>query len=412
MKKIFLIVGLLVALVGLGVGVFIATRTNLPFLIGASPTAAPQEVKITNLSDNSFAVSWITPNKALVGFAGYGENPSLGQTALDDRDQQSGKTTDYFTHHVTIKNLQPETTYYFKIGSGSRFYDNNGTPYQVTTAPTTEETPPLADPAYGKILTLEGSPAADVIVYLTVADSTPLSATVNRDGNWLITLNNARTTDLTRYVTYQIEGSLEDIFVQGAGFGVARATADTNNDSPIPTMTLGKTYSLGKKEEKPKEESASPSAQATGKFSLQEITTPAPAEETVPPKIETPLPGEDISRTRPTFTGTGKPGETLTITVESTNPQTAKVVVGLDGKWSWTPSVALAAGGHTVTVADAGGKKDSQEFKVLGAQVTPTKTATSSATLPQAGMMIPTLILVTLGLFLIVLSPLLFFLRR
>ena len=81
------------------------------------------------------------------------------------------------------------------------------------------------------------------LVYLTIAGGTPLSSYIREDGNWLITLNNARTADLLKYVSYKQAGDEIVIFVQ-APEGTAQATTDTKNHTPVPNITLGDTINF------------------------------------------------------------------------------------------------------------------------------------------------------------------------
>lgn len=188
---------ILLLIVGLIVTVFLVLqRTSLFSKAGISDS--PKEVKVSNISDNSFTVSWLTED-AVPGFVMFGQGESLDQTSLDDRD--SGSKNARLTHHVTLKNLAPSTTYSFKIGSGADIYDNQGKFYTQTTAPSTTDTPPLPEPLMGKVETADGKAPAEALVYVSMERSTVLSSFIRDDGNFLITLNNARTADLSKYLT-------------------------------------------------------------------------------------------------------------------------------------------------------------------------------------------------------------------
>lgn len=52
---------------------------------------------------------------------------------------------------------------------------------------------------------------------------------------------------------------------------------------------------------------------------------------------------------RPTFSGTGEPGATVTITINS-DPIVGTTTVGEDGTWSWTPDENIPLGEHNVTI--------------------------------------------------------------
>ncbi|TSC88746.1 MAG: hypothetical protein G01um10145_772 [Microgenomates group bacterium Gr01-1014_5] len=401
LKKYWLVLLILALLVvALPGGVYLATNQT-SFFGTASPEETPKEVKITNISDNSFSVSWVTPDKQNLGFLAYGETERLGNSASDDRDTSG--TQERYTHHVSLKNLLPSTNYFFKIGSGSKEYDNDSSSYQITTAPTTTDPPPLADPAYGKILTPQGAPATDVLVYLTVDRGTPLSSYTRNDGNWLITLNNARRADLSTYISYKETGDNISLLVNGSNLGRATANADTNNDNPVPDITLGQSYEFGTLGSAPQTTTAPVAESAPSSFSLEPV---ANVQEASPSalEIQTPAAETAISDSTPTFTGTGKPGEILDIIIES-NPIRAKVTVGADGTWAYTPTQNLESGEHKVTIAQAGQTK-TQNFSVLGASTA--KPSTASA-IPVSGTFENTLVIFGFGLLFTLLGSFLIF---
>ncbi|MBI2268365.1 MAG: fibronectin type III domain-containing protein [Candidatus Blackburnbacteria bacterium] len=381
-KKWFGLVGFFILLAGLPAGAYLVSqRTGL--FTQASPEETPKEIKITNISDNSFTVSFITPDKAVVGYVGYGETEKLGSSSSDDRD--SSRQTPRFTHHITVKNLDPATKYYFKIGSGKSVYDNGGTSYVVTTAPTTNDPPAVADPAYGKIKTATGIAPLEALVYLTAAGGTPLSSYTRETGNWLITLNNARTADLSRYVQIK-ENSLINISVQAGKDGIASGTTDTSNRAPIPDITLGKPFAFAAL--------TIPTPITPPAFSLTPVGQVT--ESKVPLEIKTPTDGGSVTSTKPTFTGTGEPGTIITVTIESPQKITAQVTVGPNGTWSYTPTENLITGNHTITIAQ-GGQTVGSQFSVKG-------TLTATPTLPVAGSAETTFIIIAAGLVIVLLG--------
>jgi len=259
--------------------------------------------------------------------------------------------------------------------------------YQITTAPTTTDPPPLADPAYGKVLTQQGTPATDALVYLTVAGGTPLSSYTRQDGNWLITLNNARRADLSTYISYKETGDKISLLVNGSTLGRSTANTDTNNDAPVSNITLGQSYEFGTLGSTPQATTAPVVESTPSEFSLSPVATVTEASPSAL-EIQTPAIGGTTPDTTPTFTGVGKPGEILDIIIES-EPIRAKVTVKADGTWSFTPNQALLPGEHTVTIAQAGQTK-SQTFSVLGTSTA--KPATQSA-VPVSGAFENTILL-------------------
>src|SRR3989344_7644277 len=164
------VLGILVSLIGMGVGLWYL-REPIKNVVLASPQDAPTQVYITNITDSSFVVSWLT-DKATTGFIQYGEKTNSDFMVSDDRDQERGTVDNYFTHLVTVRDLKPSTAYNFRIGSASKLYDQKGQPYSVTTG-LSLGSPPPADMTYGQVLTPNGEPAEGAIVYLSLPGDVP-----------------------------------------------------------------------------------------------------------------------------------------------------------------------------------------------------------------------------------------------
>lgn len=423
-RKISTILGLLILVTGIAVSTFLVQKGK-EFLTRAGPETEPSEVKITNLSESGFTVSWITET-AVVGSLKYGETSSLELSALDERDILKGKVNQYTTHHVSLTSLKPNKKYYFKIISGKGTYDEKGAPYTLTTLSLLSSGSSL-EPAYGTVSKPDGSPAENAIVYLTVKDSPSLSALVKSSGNWLIPLVNLRTNDLASYLSLPEEEILE-ISIQAGPEGTAFARIESGSRSPVPNIILGKNYNfLAQKQSSPGVTPTitptpfpSPSPQGESGFSLPLSSSPSAT-----PKFEaiSPASGSALIDSQPLFKGKGVPGEKVTITIQSPETLTGMATVDKNGLWSWTPPQNLTPGEHTVTLSslDNTGKPQtlSYKFTVLasGSSVsepaTPsaTPTATVSATLPATPSAVPitadfnpTFWLVFLGIYLLILG--------
>lgn len=360
-RRIPTLIGLFILIAGLVAGV-VLIRQGPTWLLRAGPQLTPQQVKVTNVSDDSFTVSWTTDAET-PGFVKCGTGPDLTLTVVDDRDQLSGTTDSFSNHHVTLKNLNPSTDYFFKVGSGGQLFDNNGQPYQVKTGPAIQSPTPANDVAYGTIISQDSSSVSGVIVYLALANTTPLSTLTKSSGSWVIPLNLARSTDLASYATYDREASIEEIFIQGGQLGTATAVTTTKNDSPVPAITLGQSFDFrkivttGQLESEPTSQPASESAeeatdegQATSsasRFNLQEATSSPTLVELA---IINPEQGESLNNLKPEFLGTGPTGKVLRITVQSPGTYSGTIVVDAQGDWQWTPPADLEPGEHTVTI--------------------------------------------------------------
>ncbi|PJC28432.1 hypothetical protein CO054_00210 [Candidatus Shapirobacteria bacterium CG_4_9_14_0_2_um_filter_39_11] len=373
------ILGFLILFVSIGAGVLLVRQGPI-WILRAGPEITPKQVKITNISENGFTVSWVTDGQTS-GFVKYGTEINLITTIQDDRDQLSGKTGSFLTHHITLNNLKPATNYYFKISSGGKLFDNNGQPYQTTTASSIQTPLPPSDVAYGMVIDQNGAPVEGTIVYLSLANTTPLSTLTKSSGSWVIPLNLARSIDLISYASYDRQASIEEIFVQAGVTGTSTAVTVAKNDSPVPTITLGRSFDFRTVKQTPEESTATLTpTPAESKFS--EITPPSTSTVSTQLTITNPDQGDQVNTQKPEILGTGPSGKILKIVINSPETFTAQVTINKDGTWSWTPPTNLSPGTHTITVSLTDGTKVSHSFTVLaaGSSQLPALTATPSAT--------------------------------
>lgn len=378
-KRIPTILGLLLLLGGAVAGViFVSQETD--FLPRAAPEFQPQNVKVTNESENGFVVTW-TSEQPAVGLIKMGTSSSkLDTIVVDERDQLSGSNGEYRTHYINVQGLEPSTTYYFKIFSNKTPYDCKGSVCSVKTA-TVLGTPPPADTIYGSVVTPAQTPAEGAIVYITMPDTKPISALVKKDGNWAASLSTARSLDGQGYAEYDPATTRLDILVQPQSGQVARATTLTATDQPVPTITLGQTLDFtqqtqpvepgtnGEQEtiaaaEQQATENPLPTTEPSSRFSLEVEESSSSAAASSSAVVVTTIANEvakngvEIEETKPTISGKAPVGTIISISVHSPTEYKGTVTVGADGEWEWTPPADLEPGEHTLTASyvDATGK--------------------------------------------------------
>lgn len=425
------IIGIVLLVVGVAAGVFLIQNQQI-FRLGAAPESEPKNVRITNVTGHSFTVSWVT-DRQTNGFIKYGEGNSFNQTDLDEITGQS------FLHYLTVKGLAPQTTYGFLINSGGDDYDNNGTPWQVSTGPELPQ-PTSTNIISGNVLTASGEPAKNVIVYVTAGSASPLSVYTSENGSWLLNLAQARSQNVSSYASINNQNTLLEISVQAADRGVSSAQVYPQSAKPVPPMTLGEVHDFknlppSDTDEIPEASLDLPTEEATESSRFEVEEGEVSQEETV--TLESVDEGEVITSTEPEFFGEGPPGITITITVES-DPVTEDVTVASNGNWSWNPPQGLSEGSHKITITwrDATGvlRTLTRTFVVQAAEgpafestpsasptstPTPTPTPTASPTLsptptasgtpqplPDSGSLTPTYLLSMMGLGLLLLSGL------
>ncbi len=321
----------------------------------------PTKVRITNLGDNKFSVSWVTNSEieGAIEYAPVGEK--LSQKARDDRD--GGGAGKYLTHHVTIDELQPSTQYAFRILSGenaSRF-DNNGSPYIATTGPVIGKTPPSHN-LYGNVILPTKQNATGAIVYLTIPGGGVASTLVHESGNYAITLSTIRSSDGRAYVNYDPSATIVGVVVE-AGKTQASSSITLANSTPVPTITLGQNIDFLTPGETPTVAEIIPEKPAiynVEPLSGSQINAVTTATVTLlnPKEI-----GETLYTLRPEFRGTGPVGLTLSIALKGQKAISDTATIGSDGTWSWAPVIDLKTGKQTVTVSYLGSAGTTQKIE-------------------------------------------------
>jgi len=403
-KKFPTFVGLLILTIGVTIGVLLIQNRQI-FRLGAEVSSAPKDVRITNIGEGSLTVSWVTEEETS-GFVNWGENQSLGNVAGDE----VGETG--FVHSTTINGLKSETTYYFKINSGGKDFDNNKIPWQTKTAPSLGA-PPSAKLISGSVVAATGSPAKGVLVFAQLAGASTLSTVTSDEGNWVITISNALSPDLKSRASFNENSTLVEISLQGGPAGVATAKIYPKDARPAPPIILGQVHDFRNltsltSEEVPESSVVLPEGPIptpTSGFAVEDDVEKTPTIETV--TIESIDEGEVITSTNPEFFGEGPPGTNITITVES-ETISDEVTVSSFGAWSWSPLESLSEGIHKITITwrDKNGSLQSitRSFVVQAAEgpsfestpsgstatPTPTNTPTPTPTSTPAPTLTPT----------------------
>ena len=344
-KRIPTILGILLLLVGITAGVYLVELGPQSLTTRAGPEYTPSHVAITNITDHSFTVSWLTETLSL-GFVRYGTSgTALDLSALDDRTESEESDQTFITHHATVENLSPNTTYYFEIisGTGTTSFTNNGEPYTATTASTFSPSV-SADTAYGAVYFPDLSPAEGALVYVTLEGGSPLSSLVASTGTWGVPLSSMRTADLASTIQYDPSETTLTIRVVGSDGTEVAVTTTTGSDTPVDDIVLSKMS-----EEVAEIQEDATSSATTSQFSLTPLAD-LPETEGNSVTVVDPSEGEAINTPLPEFHGSGTAGRSITAIVESEQPLQATVQVDALGQWSWSPSVPLDPGEHQLTI--------------------------------------------------------------
>ncbi len=347
MKKIATIptfLGIILLTFGVVLGVF-GVRQGQEWFLKASPTEAPKEIRITNLTDKSFTVSWLTDSE-VGGFVKYGEGEGLENVAIDLRGNDN-----FETHYVDVEGLKSESEYRFKIGSGGKLFDNAGVPFTIKTAKVAKPNILESDLVSGEVYQNQVA-AYGAIVYMEKEGLSPLSALVKSGGSFTVSLNDARTSDLANVYGENDKSGTFKLSVENSSGGKASAVVGMELRELIPVIDIPGNYNFSSEGNDVVTEIPNPTEVGTinnenvSKINFESL----PVATTEEVSLAYPGPLEKISVVNPEFSGTAPPGKVVTITVES-EPQTSKVLTDSNGEWSWSPPDNLEAGEHTVTIS-------------------------------------------------------------
>lgn len=369
------------------------TNTN-SFLPRASPQTTPKNLKVTNVSDTSFSISFVTDSPT-VGYIKYGSNSNaLNTTVNDDRDQSSGSTGLYRTHHITVRSLKPSSPYYFKIGTGSReLYDDNGSPYTVSTvSPITSQ----AKTIYGEVTTASGGAATGALIYINGDDLAPLSTFVQSSGSFVVSLSQARTKSLQGIALLKSDTVLSLLVVSPLDATTTLVSTTMANAQPIPQVWLG---IQNQDFTKTTQVSPEPLASVTPQIAPPQIQSKftssllsPPTEIQINSKLHILYPttdGDLVTLAAPQIKGTAPPQTRVTLKLTGKSTQSSTVSSDSSGTWVWTPTTKLTNGEQVLTAtAMLEGVKESitRSFRVDLSQagIIPTFTASGS------GVLLPT----------------------
>ncbi len=369
-KRIPTILG--IGLVVLGIvltTVIVRVQTNLRS--NASNSEEPQNVKITNLSDNSFTITYQT-DAATTGSVNYGKSKELGNTQLEDPNSEKGNSAPKNIHSITAEKLSPDTKYYLIVISGQNTFLNNGVPFEISTGPSISSPGAQQTAIKGKVVLPDGNPSNEALIYLSTDNSQLLSSTVTKDGEFNFSLKSLRTDDLSSY--FKLEENT--VFKLLAINKSLKSTVlfSLNQTNSVPTITLSNDYDFTKDYIPIASKSAQPGFPST--------TTKS---KNLKPQILTPKKDQSFTDQKPQFRGISLPNGDVEIIIHSPENIQSLVTADSNGNWTYRPLANLSPGVHTITIRtrDSSGILTTimQSFTVFaqGSQVS--ESATPSAAL-------------------------------
>jgi len=370
-KRIPTLLGILLIALGIGITSYLV-ESGVILTSKAGPSETAQNIRISNVTDRSFTVSFAT-EALVIGSINFGKDKNLGQTALDDRDSQ-GVLKEHKIHYITVKNLDSSSDYYFSITSGSKEFLQKGEPFIIKTAPVSSGSSAVEKTVKGKVVLPNGNNPKEALAYLNSDNSQTLSTLVKEDGSYSLSTNSLRTQDLSSYFTFLNE-TVFRLLVAGEDSLTSNARFNNSGSEELPLITLGSDYDFTQSNLSTASGSASTSFSS---LSSQESTTGKI------PKINIPTNNQTFTDSQPKFSGTALPNSTVEITIHSDDNIKAQAFADGYGNWSFRPQSALSPGSHIITIItrDASGilRTITQSFTVFASGTQVNQSATPSAT--------------------------------
>ncbi|OGK56675.1 hypothetical protein A3J15_03250 [Candidatus Roizmanbacteria bacterium RIFCSPLOWO2_02_FULL_38_10] len=286
---------------------------------------SPARIEITNVSGSSASVIVCHPQKKSLHLV-YGLNEdTMKETVYDDRDLKE-KPTDKYCHYFNLRNLEDHEYFFQPISDNSsdefvtvKLVTNQGLNAQKLT------------PLWGKLVEKNGNKPQTGIIIARFFDNEKIS-TLIKDGDWLLPLH------YLSKIPKQEDGFNLEI-IDGDGRSTFIKSLYANITEIQKTLVLGRDYDFTQISETVLGESTSESIVTDKEFD-----------------VFSPRPNAAIPSFRPLFKGVAGPEKTITL--ELTNfgvdskrsNQVFKTKSAADGLWSYTPAYDLDPGKYEVKV--------------------------------------------------------------
>lgn len=380
-KRIPTILSVILILIFIPLTTFILKNQTI-FKSKASNSQKPQDIKITNISDKSFTVTYQT-DESVTGTISYGKDKKLGESEFEDVDKEKGSFSPKKIHSISLKRLMPSTKYYLAIISGSDTFLNDKVPFEVTTAPAIASGSAGQKNIKGKIILPDGNAPSEALVYLNTDNSQLLSTTTAKDGKFSFSLEELRTDDLSSYFNV----SEDTVFKIIATDGNLKSTVSVSPDQSdsAPPITLSNNYDFINE--------GTLTASKSAEF-LSGFPSIISSEKVLKPQILNPKKDQSFTDPKPQFRGKSLPNEKVEIIIHSDEKITAQITADSNGNWTYRPPTSLSPGVHTITIKtrDSSGILNTiaQSFTVLAAETTPTPSPLPTLILIPTSTPIPT----------------------
>lgn len=232
-KKRFLsLISFLAILVVIPIATAALQSGSFNLRISALEDDEPRNIVISDVSENSFRVNWLTEREVIGGVF-----LSSGLTFSEDE-----KTS---FHSIKVNALESFTQYSFKILSGTKeFVKDNGKDYTVKTADLDSGTKNFL--VYGQVFSPDGytfQQGGLVTLELTnpLMKSQVSATTINKSGGFQFDLGKLLTKELDKAFPYQARSDAKIVVYTSTGLEgfIKNYTVDFSSNNQLPNIYLG-----------------------------------------------------------------------------------------------------------------------------------------------------------------------------
>lgn len=196
-----------------------------------------------NIMQSQVGIYWQTVKPA-VGWIMYGESAGdIARLARDEREVGDSKLSSQH-HYVLIRNLKPNTKYYYKIISDNSIVldPQTGKPFEIITA-TRNDIGTNIKPAYGQVMLANGQPANGAFVFLLVDNAYPLLTLTKITGEFLIPLQTVTSQVSNNAIILSDSDTVRLKIISDSG--ESNISANVKSLSPLPqTVLIGSSYTF------------------------------------------------------------------------------------------------------------------------------------------------------------------------
>lgn len=300
--------------------------------------------EIVNVSAKQVSVFWET-DEPEQGWVLYGNSPDkLEAVGVDDRDNADMREK-YNLHLVTLKNLDPNKEFYYKIVSGNTIYTGKeNQPFSFKT-PNVVQASSFSKPAYGKVAFTSGKPVENAIVKVYFENAVPLFTVTKATGEWLVPLQYVYSKKLDSTIKI-VDETIFTIYVNGEDKTQSKISTYLGKSSPLPqTIVLGTNYDFNKDNE-----NVLPAFTTRSSTPVEEVDIIFPKQEAVIPGLQ------------PLLKGRGVPNSRIQLELNSRPSYRFNVKVNERGDWVVNVPRPLLPGAYMLTLY---GKNSSNEDIVI-----------------------------------------------